>query len=659
MKTSPLTPEETNASPKHVLPIPTTEKVPSPAVITSPAPETPPKSQAQDNSHPKLVEPTSSVPRLLPKSSKEAEGGGGGKSSPKYQTPSTEGLLDLFNSDPPWASQAIKKNGPPVKTRSLDHNGVSESPIMGRDSFAPNFSLGEPIDIGTKNRSINRDRSPRVTDGGSSDGESPRGSRSPHAAGAGKTRPKTPAQELAEFFLSEPPPPPTNLGLYADLPNEQVPEPKSGRIKSFVSALRGKKASTSDLKKDYDHGQPSTGGLGGLLGRRKSQTQPPEPVRPRVIIGTPPSAFRSSPSYTESITNSNYTNPQVLRRASSQNQLRVEQHEQGAATAPSSPSGRAYTLPRKPVTPLLESDLPAVPGKLVAPTSTDRDVTSAKEKVDDKEREKPKQLPVLMADKRASVVLGSAAVAAASGLGVAAIQRKPEVAIFVPTKPPATARRDPDGETRPSSEFEYQSPATLVSKPVQDKVDVEPQHETSPVQETLIHLEESRPSSEVEYHSASSQLSPTPKSLQTGTAESATTNPTSPGVPQMALSELASLRSLLVHATSAAECRLLLTSLLNQWNVPQIADGEQDLYHASPDTKVVAWLLGGNMGPAGGAMGLREEIENSSVQSKPHPAETSEATLVDEVQAPVTGSTNGEDMPNKSQRELEVVDEVS
>jgi len=69
-------------------------------------------------------------------------------------------------------------------------------------------------------------------------------------------------------------------------------------------------------------------------------------------------------------------------------------------------------------------------------------------------------------------------------------------------------------------------------------------------------------------------------------------------VASIPLSDLTPLRQLLQHATSADECRLLLSAILTQWRVP-IASSSSSLHNPSPEARVAAWLLAGRDGPIG------------------------------------------------------------
>jgi hypothetical protein len=57
-------------------------------------------------------------------------------------------------------------------------------------------------------------------------------------------------------------------------------------------------------------------------------------------------------------------------------------------------------------------------------------------------------------------------------------------------------------------------------------------------------------------------------------------------------SDLSPLRGLLTHATSVAECRLLLNAVLSQLGVPQSSSA------ITPEDRVAAWLLAGEAGPS-------------------------------------------------------------
>lgn len=59
------------------------------------------------------------------------------------------------------------------------------------------------------------------------------------------------------------------------------------------------------------------------------------------------------------------------------------------------------------------------------------------------------------------------------------------------------------------------------------------------------------------------------------------------------VNDLVPLRGLLDHATSARECRLLLSAVLSQWGVPLAEKGAD----TTPESRVTAWLLAGREGP--------------------------------------------------------------
>ena len=69
--------------------------------------------------------------------------------------------------------------------------------------------------------------------------------------------------------------------------------------------------------------------------------------------------------------------------------------------------------------------------------------------------------------------------------------------------------------------------------------------------------------------------------------------PAAPTVPSIPLSELTVLRGLLDNATSARECRLLLSAVLTQWGVPT-SSATPDF---TPEYRLAAWLLAGRDGP--------------------------------------------------------------
>ncbi len=71
---------------------------------------------------------------------------------------------------------------------------------------------------------------------------------------------------------------------------------------------------------------------------------------------------------------------------------------------------------------------------------------------------------------------------------------------------------------------------------------------------------------------------------------------TAPPAPSIPLTDLVPLRHLLQHATSAFECRLLLSAILTQWGVPQSPSG-CNTTEPTPESRVTAWLLSGREGP--------------------------------------------------------------
>jgi hypothetical protein len=69
-------------------------------------------------------------------------------------------------------------------------------------------------------------------------------------------------------------------------------------------------------------------------------------------------------------------------------------------------------------------------------------------------------------------------------------------------------------------------------------------------------------------------------------------NTTQPSIP---LSDLAPLRGLLRHATTARECQLLLDAILSQYRVPQHSYSNDPIIDS--ETRIAAWLLAGREGP--------------------------------------------------------------
>jgi hypothetical protein len=86
------------------------------------------------------------------------------------------------------------------------------------------------------------------------------------------------------------------------------------------------------------------------------------------------------------------------------------------------------------------------------------------------------------------------------------------------------------------------------------------------------------------------QDEPTHKATSENNNQSTNTNPTS--VP---LADLIPLRGLLQHATSARECQLLLSAILSQLGVPHSQSSSDEVI--DPESRVTAWLLAGREGP--------------------------------------------------------------
>ncbi|RXK36716.1 hypothetical protein M231_06023 [Tremella mesenterica] len=94
------------------------------------------------------------------------------------------------------------------------------------------------------------------------------------------------------------------------------------------------------------------------------------------------------------------------------------------------------------------------------------------------------------------------------------------------------------------------------------------------------------------------------------TVDTAPVTPPEPVAPSIPLEDLMPLRHLLDHATSARECRLLLSAILTQWGVPQThPEGEWE--QPTPEARVTAWLLAGRDGP------LNIPLPPSSSSSRP------------------------------------------
>lgn len=78
--------------------------------------------------------------------------------------------------------------------------------------------------------------------------------------------------------------------------------------------------------------------------------------------------------------------------------------------------------------------------------------------------------------------------------------------------------------------------------------------------------------------------------------ESAETPSPKSGQLSIPLDDMVPLRKLLQHATSATECRLLLSAILTQMGVPQ-SPTDTSTTEPTPESRITAWLLAGREGP--------------------------------------------------------------
>ncbi|WVQ78066.1 hypothetical protein IAT38_000147 [Cryptococcus sp. DSM 104549] len=103
------------------------------------------------------------------------------------------------------------------------------------------------------------------------------------------------------------------------------------------------------------------------------------------------------------------------------------------------------------------------------------------------------------------------------------------------------------------------------------------------------------------------------------TPKEAVSHTSAPAEPSILLKDLAPLRNLLDHATSARECRLLLSAILTQYGVPQISASSETAESGvaglegqgavKPEDRVLAWLLAGREGPVGDVHLAKGEVE--------------------------------------------------
>ncbi|KIR53185.1 hypothetical protein I315_04222 [Cryptococcus gattii Ru294] len=421
-------------------------------------------------------------------------------------------------------------------------------------------------------------------------------------------RNRTEAQELADFFNSEPPP-----GLMQDdeAHDEQLNTSKSKGLKGFIS-----KVSLSSKKKDDDKYRPlppvkqhsqsqeqpvsSTGlsqlnsptsaaqgrTMGGLWevkkqkstgnmmtgmqsAYRNDQSEPPLPPAPTAATGYSTPDFQQRNALPPRIQTPPKVSPISVREAMpalSENTVHESPHQMvspfgaGSAEKIAGPDVAGVSL-ADPIDP--------------ANTSRERRVRLTSPKSNE---EKP-----LVISKTTSITTATAFSTPSKNLSATRIE-----------SPGTGSSRGVSSFTTENEGSSGEHSPIFATKNVNQESKPDEQLSSEPNEPTLI----IPASSEMPVGEFESQPIPFAASLKQ-TSESVTSRD---AVPKR---DLVPLRNLLDHATSASECRLLLNAILTQFGVPysdlescRSEEGKEKGKHNAVDG-VVAWLLAGREGPVG------------------------------------------------------------
>lgn len=414
-------------------------------------------------------------------------------------------------------------------------------------------------------------------------------------------RNRTEAQELADFFNSEPPP-----GLMAD-DESHIGQPKSSKSKGFRgfiskvslsskkqdddkyrpppavkqhSRTQGQPLSSTSLSQPNSHSSTAQGKGGGMLEVRKQksmgnmmtgmqsvfrndQSEPPLPPAPLAAIEysapifqqqhvspprtqTPPKVApvrEPAPAFGENMV---YRSPGATFHQTVQSRFGIGSMEKIAGPDVTHAS---VINPIDPVNMSSESRV-----RLSSPNNNEK---------------KP-----LVIGKTTSTTTATTFLTPSKNLSVTPFE-SPTVGSPAGTLSFTTANEGSDGE---------RSPILARTKP-------EEQRSSESDQPTLIPASSGVPTEEVGPQS----VSLIPREL--------TSEPVTPrdAVPKQ---DLVPLRNLLDHATSASECRLLLNAILTQFGVPypDLEPGQGEGKRGGvemPEGRVIAWLLAGREGPVG------------------------------------------------------------
>ncbi|WVW83132.1 hypothetical protein I302_105150 [Kwoniella bestiolae CBS 10118] len=148
------------------------------------------------------------------------------------------------------------------------------------------------------------------------------------------------------------------------------------------------------------------------------------------------------------------------------------------------------------------------------------------------------------------------------------------------------------------------------------------------------------------------------------TSETGTQTPKEVEIPTIPLHDLIPLRRLLDHATSAGECRLLLDAILSQYGVPRESPspdgsraGQEGMgIKVGPEDRVLAWLLAGRDGPVGDISVTEHNAGEGSLSPIP-PLQSDQTEAIPRSQDGTTiPRTNQQEIFSESEHENTIMD---
>jgi hypothetical protein len=426
-----------------------------------------------------------------------------------------ESVIDILNTDPPWSPAETTQtgNGAPPAARRVP------AVVVGVSSKPSPPSLGPPADI------ISPTSQPRLQ---------PRSETTlpeAHDSLAYGRKPKTTAQELADFFSSEPPPADWTAARQS---LAEVGGQKPTRFKALVNRIVGKTASSINLEDGSPVGtaSPSSGEGKESFAPTASQDK------------IPSSSFRGVPTSQRS--------EHVPRRSTSA----TEQLDH-RLRSPAEPVLRHHSQPATQPPPAYSASSPS-------PSQASRDVPLISRRVENLgSRPQPASTSARGVDARAE----------REPMERKAVLR--DLSHLADRPAQTTKAASGHDQFDRSKDKEVESASRLSGQPGTLETDSNTNGAASAgIDETA---QEDTAGSRVD------EIAPRPSPPR----DDAVASPTEPVI---ALRELASLRQLLAHASTADECRLLVNAVLAQWKV-----GDWSVH--TPESRVAAWLLAGGDGP--------------------------------------------------------------